>query len=40
VAVLPFLSQRYAVRAAELVQRTPAENTGDYDQHLRDVLGT
>jgi exonuclease SbcD len=39
VAVLPFLSQRYAVRAAELVANTPAENTGAYDQQLRDVLG-
>jgi exonuclease SbcD len=38
VAVLPFLSQRYAVRAAELVANTPAENTGAYDQQLRDVL--
>jgi exonuclease SbcD len=38
VAVLPFLSQRYAVRAAELVTRSPAENTADYDQHLREVL--
>ncbi len=38
IAVLPFLSQRYAVRAAELVNRSPAENTADYDQHLRDVL--
>ena len=33
VAVLPFLSQRYAVRAAELVAPTPAENTSDYDEH-------
>jgi DNA repair protein SbcD/Mre11 len=40
VAVLPFLSQRYAVRAAELVANTPAENTGAYDQQLRDVLYT
>ncbi len=40
VAVLPFLSQRYAVRAAELVADTPAENTGAYDQQLRDILGT
>jgi exonuclease SbcD len=40
VAVLPFLSQRYAVRAAELVANTPAENTGAYDQQLRDILGT
>ena len=39
VAVLPFLSQRYAVSAAELVARTPAENTGAYDQQLRGILG-
>ncbi len=38
VAVLPFLSQRYAVRAAELVAHTPADNTNAYDQHLRDIL--
>jgi exonuclease SbcD len=38
IAVLPFLSQRYAVRAVELVTRTPAENTGEYDQHLREIL--
>ena len=38
VAVLPFLSQRYAVRAAELVTNTPAQNTGAYDQQLRDIL--
>jgi exonuclease SbcD len=40
VALLPFLSQRYAVRAAELVANTPAEHTGAYDQHVRDVLGS
>ena len=40
VAVLPFLSQRYAVRAADLLARTPAEHTGAYDQLLRDILGT
>jgi exonuclease SbcD len=40
VAVLPFLSQRYAVRAAELVTNTPAENTGAYDQQLRDILAS
>lgn len=40
VAVLPFLSQRYAVRAAELVTQTPAEHTGAYDQQLRDILGS
>jgi len=38
VAVLPFLSTRYAVRAAELVAGTPAEHTSAYDRHLRDVL--
>src|SRR4051812_6159765 len=38
VAVLPFVSQRYAVKAAELVSRTPAENAGGYDQLVRDVL--
>ncbi len=38
VAVLPFLSQRYAVRAAELIAHTPAEHTGAYDQQLRDIL--
>jgi exonuclease SbcD len=38
VAVLPFLSQRYAVRAAELVTNTPAQNTNEYDQQLRDIL--
>jgi len=40
VAVLPFLSQRYAVRAAELIAQTPAEHTGAYDQHLRDILSS
>ena len=38
VAVLPFVSSRYAVRAAELVTSTPAEHTGAYDQQLRDIL--
>jgi exonuclease SbcD len=40
VAVLPFLSQRYAVRAAELIAQTPAEHTGAYDQQLRDILAS
>jgi len=40
VAVLPFLSQRYAVRAAELLAHTPAEHTSAYDQQLREILGT
>ena len=35
VAVLPFLSQRYAVRAAEIVENSPAENVGSYDQMVR-----
>lgn len=38
VAVLPFLSQRYAVRAAELLAGTPADNVGQYDQRVRDIL--
>jgi exonuclease SbcD len=38
VAILPFLHQRYAVRAAELVANTPSEHTGAYDQQLRDIL--
>jgi exonuclease SbcD len=38
VAVLPFVSSRYAVRAAELVANTPAEHTSAYDQQLRDIL--
>lgn len=38
VAVLPFLSQRYAIKAAELLSATPAENAGKYDQHVRDVV--
>jgi exonuclease SbcD len=40
LAVLPFLSQRYAVRAAELIANTPAEHTGAYDQQLRDILAS
>ena len=38
VAVLPFLSQRYAVRAAQLIASTPSENVGDYDQMVREVI--
>lgn len=38
VAVLPFLSQRHAVRAAELLANTPAENAATYDQRVRDIL--
>ena len=36
--MLPFLSQRYAVRAADLIGATAAENTASYDQLVRDVL--
>ena len=39
VAALPFLSQRYAVRAAELLACTPAEQTSAYDEQLRGILG-
>jgi len=38
VTVLPFVSSRYAVRAAELVANTPAEHTAAYDQQIRDIL--
>ena len=38
VAVLPFLSQRYAVRAAQLIASTPAEMSRDYDDMVREVL--
>ncbi|CAM3438517.1 exonuclease SbcCD subunit D [Mycobacterium frederiksbergense] len=39
VAVLPFLTTRYAVRAAELLTQTPAEHAGAYDQQVRDLIG-
>ncbi len=38
VAVLPFISQRYAVRAAQIVAGTPAENAGTYEAMVREVL--
>jgi DNA repair protein SbcD/Mre11 len=38
VAVLPFVSQRYAIRAVELLSGTPSENAGKYDQQIRDIL--
>lgn len=40
VAVLPFLSQRYAVRAAEIVAHTPSENVRAYDEQVRQVIGS
>ena len=38
VAVVPFLSQRYAIQAAELLTGTPAENAGKYDEWVRQVV--
>jgi exonuclease SbcD len=38
IAVLPFLSQRYAVRAAELVTQSPAKSAAGYDELVREVL--
>jgi DNA repair protein SbcD/Mre11 len=38
VAVIPFLTQRYAVRAAEIVGQTPSENVRAYDEMVRQVL--
>ncbi len=38
VAVIPFLTQRYAVRAAELVTQTPSENVRAYDEMIRQVV--
>jgi exonuclease SbcD len=40
VAVIPFLTQRYAVRAAELVSRAPSENVRAYDEMIRQVTDT
>jgi exonuclease SbcD len=40
VAILPFLSQRYAVRAAEIVANTPSENVRAYDEQVRQVIGS
>ena len=40
VAVLPFLSQRYAVRAAEIAANTPSENVRAYDELVRQVIGS
>ena len=38
VAVLPFLTQRYAVRAAEIITQTPSENVRAYDEMVRQVV--
>jgi exonuclease SbcD len=38
LAVLPFLTPRYAVRAAELVTQTPAQNVRAYDDQIRRLV--
>jgi exonuclease SbcD len=38
VAVIPFLTQRWAVRAAEIVSQTPSENVRAYDEMVRQVV--
>ncbi|MFL6126132.1 AAA family ATPase [Actinophytocola sp.] len=38
MAVLPLVSQRYAIRATELLTGTSAENAGKYDQQIRAML--
>jgi exonuclease SbcD len=38
VAVLPFLTTRYAVRAVELLTQTPAQHAGGYDQQVREMI--
>jgi exonuclease SbcD len=40
VAVLPFLTQRYAVRAAEIVTQTPSENVRAYDEMVRQIIAS
>ena len=38
---IPFLSQRYAVRAAQLIapgDNVPARNVGSYDQWVRNIV--
>ena len=40
VAVIPFITQRYAVRAAEIVSQTPSENVRAYDEMIRQVSDT
>ncbi|WP_327030915.1 exonuclease SbcCD subunit D [Micromonospora sp. NBC_01740] len=39
LAALPFLSQRYAIRAVEMYELTAAETTQTYADHLGRVLG-
>jgi exonuclease SbcD len=39
VALLPFVSQRYSVRAAELMANDLAENVGRYAERVRGIVG-
>jgi exonuclease SbcD len=38
IALLPFLSQRYAVRAADLMENDAARNAGNYAEKVRGVV--
>jgi exonuclease SbcD len=40
VAILPFLSQRYAVRAADIVGNTPSQNVRAYDELTRQIIAS
>ena len=40
VASVPFLSQRWAVRSAELLANTAAENSAGYDAWVRRIVGS
>ncbi|HEV2686833.1 MAG TPA: exonuclease subunit SbcD, partial [Actinomycetota bacterium] len=39
IAMLPWVSQRYIVRAEELMSKDAFEHAGDYAQRLADVIG-
>ncbi len=39
IALLPFCSQRYAVRAAELMSQEAFENVGAYAEQMRGIVG-
>jgi len=38
VAVLPFITTRYAVKAAEILTDSPAEHAAAYDEQVRDMI--
>ena len=40
VAALPFLSQRWAVRAADIAANSPSQNVRAYDEQLRQVIAS